>query len=445
MTDPRGAESAAHVEKSAGVEGQPATAAPSPPRARWRTLTATVLITLGCLLAPLAVVAVWASDEVSDTDRYVQTVAPLADDPAVQKAVTDRVTQEVFTYVDVKALTNQALAALSGQGVSPQVTAQLQALSAPLASSVQSFTHDQIARIVAGPRFATAWERANRAAHQQLVNLLEGNQTGAVTNENGAVTVNLGPLVAQAKAQLVAQGLPAANKIPAVNTSFTLVQSDKLGKAQAGYRALNALGRWLPLIALALIALGVYVAKGHRRALVGAGLGVAASMLVLGAALAIARPLYLDALPATASQNAAGAVFDTLVTFLRQALRATLVAGLIIAAGAFLTGGSIPAVRTRGGLVHGIGALRGGAESAGLHTGGLGAWVHAQRRWLRIGAVAAGLAALVFWPHPTGAVVIWLAIGVLVLVGIVEFLARPPAPAPTAPAGAATAPVAVPR
>ena len=40
----------------------------------------------GCALAPLSVVSVWARSEVTDTDRYVDTVAPLAKDPAVQAA-----------------------------------------------------------------------------------------------------------------------------------------------------------------------------------------------------------------------------------------------------------------------------------------------------------------------------------------------------------------------
>ena len=38
-------------------------------RQRWRTILAVVLIVLGCVLAPLAGVAVWASNQVTDTDR----------------------------------------------------------------------------------------------------------------------------------------------------------------------------------------------------------------------------------------------------------------------------------------------------------------------------------------------------------------------------------------
>ncbi|MEU8513327.1 hypothetical protein AB0C76_17300 [Kitasatospora sp. NPDC048722] len=66
-----------------------------PPRHRVRFSFGVLLVLLACLLAclltPLGAVAVRAKSEVPDTDRYVATTAPLARDPAVRAAVTDRV------------------------------------------------------------------------------------------------------------------------------------------------------------------------------------------------------------------------------------------------------------------------------------------------------------------------------------------------------------------
>ncbi len=56
-------------------------------RQRWRTIVAVLLIVLGCVMAPLAGVAVWARNQVTNTDRYVRTVAPLAADPAFQATI----------------------------------------------------------------------------------------------------------------------------------------------------------------------------------------------------------------------------------------------------------------------------------------------------------------------------------------------------------------------
>ena len=61
-------------------------------RQRWRTIVAVVLIVLGCVLAPLGGVAVWARNQVTKTDRSVRTVAPLAADPAIQQAIADQIT-----------------------------------------------------------------------------------------------------------------------------------------------------------------------------------------------------------------------------------------------------------------------------------------------------------------------------------------------------------------
>ncbi|HEX3200650.1 MAG TPA: hypothetical protein VHW42_01765, partial [Actinomycetes bacterium] len=73
-----------------------------PARQRWRTVVATLLIVVACVLAPLSVVAVWTRNQVTNTDRYVATVSPLASDPAVQAAIADQITAQVFTYIDIK-------------------------------------------------------------------------------------------------------------------------------------------------------------------------------------------------------------------------------------------------------------------------------------------------------------------------------------------------------
>ncbi len=161
---------------------------------------------------------------------------------------------------------------------------------------------------------------------------------------------------------------------------------------------------------LVLIALGVYVAKHHRRALIGACLGVAAGMIVLALGLAIFRSVYLNALPARVSHDAAAVLYDTLVRLLRLGLRSVLVLALVIAVGAFLTGPSVTAVRTRESSARALGWLRGSAESAGLRTGPVGTWVYAHKQALRIGAVAVAGLALVFWGQPTGKVIILLAV-----------------------------------
>jgi hypothetical protein len=388
-------------------------------RRRWRTIVAVLLIVLGCVLAPLAGVAVWARNQVTNTDRYVRTVAPLAADPAIQTAIADQITAQVFTYLDVQGLTNQTVDALASRGLPPRLADQLDALAVPIANGVQSFTRDQVGKVVQSQAFADAWTQANRAAHQALVKALTGEGGGAITVENDTVSVNLAAFVQTVKQQLTASGFTLAARIPEVNASFVLFDVKNLTRARSAFDLLNTLGVWLPLIAIVLIGVGVSVAKGHRRALVGAALGVAAGMVVLALALAVFRTIYLDAIPAAVlPHDAAAVLYDTIVAYLRLGLRTILVLALVVAGGAFATGQSATAVRTRQRLAAGIGWLRGGAEHAGWRTGPVGTWVYANKQLLRIAAVALAALALVFWGQPTGKTVLLLA--VLLLVALIR-------------------------
>jgi hypothetical protein len=178
------------ARKPAGAAAVPGRAA----RQRWRTVVATLLIVLGCVLAPLAGVAMWARNQVTNTDRYLATVAPLASDPAIQNAIADQITAQVFTYIDVQGLTVQAVDALAERrDLPPELVTRLQALSVPIANGVQSFTRTQVGKVVQSPAFADAWLQANRLAHEELVKALTGEGGGAIMVENDTVSITWPP------------------------------------------------------------------------------------------------------------------------------------------------------------------------------------------------------------------------------------------------------------
>jgi len=421
----------ARVEDSAARAGGPPSGPGRGGGGRWRVVVATLLIVVGCVLAPVSVVAIWTRNQVTNTDRYVATVAPLARDPAVQQAIADQITAQVFRYLDVQGLTTQVVDALSERGVPPAVATQLQALSGPIANGIEGFTRTQVTNVVRSDAFADAWVQANRVAHAELVAALTGEGGGAVTVENDTVSVNLAAFIQVVKDRLVERGFTLAERIPEVDASFVLFQSADITRARSGFNLLNTLGIWLPVIALVLLALGVYVAKDHRRALIGAAVGVAVSMVVLALGLAVFRSIYLDAVPASVlPHDAAAVLYDTIVRFLRLGLRTVLVLALVVAGGAFLSGQSVTAVRTRQGLAGAIGWAAGGAERAGFSAGPVGSWVHANKRALRVGAVVLAALALVFWGRPTGKVVLGLTLALLVALAVIEFLGRPPAGRP---------------
>src|SRR5215467_1208140 len=77
------------TDKQSAPRAQPAAAVSAPGKdggrtrrgRSWRAPVSVVLIVLGCILAPVAVIGVWAGTELSDTGRWVATVEPLIHDP----------------------------------------------------------------------------------------------------------------------------------------------------------------------------------------------------------------------------------------------------------------------------------------------------------------------------------------------------------------------------
>jgi len=401
-------------------------------RFSWRTPVSIVLIVLGCLLAPVAVLSVWAGNQVSDTGRWVATVEPLIHDPAIQNVLTDKITNEITSQLNVNGIISQAATETGARGL-PRISSLLTTFGPQITSSVTGFIHSTVHTVIASPAMANAWVQVNTVAHQALVKVLSGQGGGAITTSNGQIVLNLGPLITVAKQDLVARGFSLANSIPDVNPTVALFEAKNLGQAQSGYRLITRVKIVLPILVLVLLGAGVYVARGHRRALVGAGLGLAASMLVLAIGLLIARSIYLSSVPSSVLPgDAAAAAYDTLVYYIKIGLRVVLAVGLVVAIGAFFTGPSRTAIQTRSGLKSGMGRIRNFGERRGVSAGPVGHWTYEHRRILRIAAVAVVGVILVFWGQPTAVVVIVLVIVLLVLLGLIELIGRPAAEPETA-------------
>ncbi|SHL95265.1 hypothetical protein [Actinacidiphila paucisporea] len=386
-----------------------------PARRRWRAALSALLITLAAVLAPLSAVAVWVADEMADTDRYVATVAPLARHPDVRAAVTDRVTDAAMAKLDLDSL-------LSGVAPSdrPGLEKALGTLRGPITGGIRDVVRQTVARFVASDAFATLWEQLNRQAHAAFTGALTGDSDTAVKVNGDAVVLDLAPVVTQVKQRLLAQGLSAASLIPEVRTDFTLVKSEDVRRARTGFRWLQITGNWLPVVTVVLAAVGVLLAARRRRALVAAALGIAAGAAVLGIGLVIFRIIYLDHLPAGTNEAAAGAIYDQIVRFLRVTVRMLIVLGIVVAAGAWLSGSGRWAERVTTAWETGIAAVR---QAVGIRTTGpVGPWVHRYRlalRWVVVGG--AGLA-LLLWPYPTGLVVVWIAVVAVAVLAVIEFL-----------------------
>lgn len=401
--------------------------APARHRPRARSFLAVLLVLVAAVLTPLSIVSSWAKNQIGDTDNYVAMMAPLASDPDVRAAVTDRVTGAVMQHLDVKALLSEVSPADR-----PVLDKALSKLNGPITTGISNFVHGTVEKFVASDAFATIWTDLNRAAQSAAVKALSGSGGGAVKLTDDTVTIDLAPVIDRVKQRLVDRGLGVAAKIPEVHTDFTVLTSDSVGKAQRWFRALQIIGFWLPLVTLVLAAGGVLLAVRRRRALVTAALVVAAGAAVLGLALWVGRAFYLDSLPSGVSQPAAGSVFDALVGQMRALVRMVVTLGIVVALAAWLTGDGRAAGRVMAMWSGGIGAVR---DAAGFTGGPVGRWVHRARRPLNWTVVVVAAAVLVAWDRPTGLVTVWIALCALFVLAVVEFLDDDSSPHLAVPGG----------
>ncbi|MGW4478968.1 hypothetical protein [Rhodococcus triatomae] len=393
------------------------------PTLRW--IAAGVLLVLVAVVAMAGVASRFARSEILDTDRYVQTVTPLAAEPALQTALADRITDEIMTRVDVEQLTADALGALTE--VAPRVPTAVVGLAPVIAGQARSFVNEAATKLVSSDQFQTMWIEANRQAHEELVAVATGSESGSVAiDERGQVSISLAAIIDTVKADLVNRGFQFVERIPDVDATFVIFESADLVKAQRLVNWLDKASAVLPWVTLLFALLAIWMAPrgGRRRAVCLVGVALAFAMALLAVAISIGRTLYLDAIPPDVLENAAaGVLFDTIAAPLRTTLRAVFVVGVLIAVVGYLTGASSSATAIRGAYGRTMDRLR--SPATDREPRAVEKYAATFRIPLRIAIVGIAIATLVFWRYPSGTVVIvTILVTVLVLLAV-EVLARP--------------------
>ncbi|GAA1322524.1 hypothetical protein ACFSWE_01010 [Leucobacter albus] len=402
-----------------------------PAGARTRGAFAVVLILLAALLAPAAVVSTWVRAELVDTDRFVSGLAPLAEKPAVQTFIADEVVTAIEANLDIEAVVHDAIVGLGSLDLPPQASAAFGMLEGPAVHGIRSMLRTTVDGMVRSPQFAQVWEVALRQTHARAIALIQGDPASALQlSGEGTVSIEIGTVIAEAKALLVAQGVELAALIPEIDRSIPLVTSDSLSSVRTSYSLATAVGYWLPWVVLALLAGGIAVAVNRPRATLGAGLGLLAAFLLLIAGIGTGKIFFVSMMsPAFMPVPTAEALFGQVTLNIHAILVALSVLSGVIAVAAWLFGRSRQATAVRAAANRGFGGLRGQLDRMHLGTGAFGAWVDRLRPLLWFVAVAATvLSVFLTRPISLGSVLgalAWLIAGLL----LVELLRRPVAPA----------------
>jgi hypothetical protein len=347
-------------------------------------------------------VAFYVRETVLDTNRYMETMAPIAESPAVQQAVADKLDTAITTRIDFDSLIREAL------------PSQADALAPVFATALQQAIRSRLDSFVASDNFQRLWDEANRRAHARVVALLTTGQSGRLLLDGDTVYLDLGAVVDRVRQALQERGLDRlANAIPTtVDGRVTLLKSEGLVKAREGVDLIERLTVVLPILALLCLAAHVFWSRPRRRGLLRVGLGLIVTALILVAAVGIGRSAYLDAIDQNVlPRDAAAAIFDALIGLLRTGVRVIVVVAVLVALLALVLG------RTEAIAAQTRGALR--SVTSGRQVG----WVAAHRGLLQGAVVALGAVVLFAWDPPTAGVVLVTAALVVAAVALIAAVA----------------------
>jgi hypothetical protein len=254
-----------------------------------------LLVALSCLLVLLSATVVWAHRTVLNTNTFVGTVAPVFKNPAVTSAVAVRATDELFTELNLQARLRAALP--------PKASFA----AVPITNATKGYVAGELAKVLASPKFQAVWTGTLTATHRQLVAVLRGQNSAAVSNSGGYIVLNTIPLINQAlgkvsglasdltgkhvtlptitSAEVPQQQVAKLSKalgvpLPASFGEITLVRSSDLAAVRRGVKAFDGLTLILPLVTIALIALCLWLSVNRRRTVLQLAVGVSLLMIV---------------------------------------------------------------------------------------------------------------------------------------------------------------------
>lgn len=324
----------------------PATATAPAPRHRGRAFLGITLIVLGALLAPLATVVGFAARQVSETEVFVRTLAPLAEDPAVQQLIVDEATLAIDAALDTDALVAELLDSVVDQDATPRLAEASEVLGPLLADQARVAIRNALTLVVESEAFATVWEEALRLTHAQVVAVLEADADGAVAiDDSGTVSVQLAPIIAELKPALVDAGFTLADSIPEVTASITVAELPGVATARLGYEVLTTLASVLAWLALGLLIAGILVHPRRGRALVVAGTLLLVIGALIGGAIALGGAVTAALIATEVPTSATDAIYGALTGEITAAMLAFAVLGAILILAGIAAGRS-PAART---------------------------------------------------------------------------------------------------
>jgi len=222
-----------------------------PRRSRLLIVAARVLTVLAILLALVGALAFYVEHTALDEQGFETVSREMIENDAIRTQVAAKSVDTLFENVDVEA------------AIAERLPPAQQGLAPVLAGLARSGADRAADAALERPRVQTVWVETTTRTQRQLVLLLDDDTT-FIQTEGGAVVLDLRPIVIELGDQVAVIG-KVAEKLPESSGRIVIIQKSQLETAQTITRILRSVANWMWLVALAVAALAIWLARGRRR------------------------------------------------------------------------------------------------------------------------------------------------------------------------------------
>ena len=379
-----------------------------------RGFVAWALVVIAALLFPIALTAFWAQKTLIDTQRYVETVAPLAQDPTIRKAVSDQVSTAINNEIDNSGKVDQILADYP----------KLKPLAGPITAGLHNLVSTTVTKVVDSDQFASLWVGINQQVQQGVIHVLSTDaSTGPIQIQGNQVILDTGALIDAVKQKLVDKGFDWAANIPVPSVAYrqiVLLTSPQLVQARVAYQIAQPISQWLIFAVLVMFIAAILIAVRRARMVIAVGVAVILGALVIRLLLAYGEAQVSLNLSGTTWSIAQNAFITILTSYLVIAIRAAFVLGLVLAIVGWYISGSSSATASRAYLSKVLDGAGANAGDTGL--GRAGAWFARTRTFWRFAIPAIAVVILLFQSPLTGSTILWVTLLAVIGFVVLEFL-----------------------
>ena len=191
------------------------------------------LVLITALLFCSSILAFWFQQTLFDTNTWVRKTSEILASTSVQRDITVKTIDVVFESVDVEQYANDLL---------PE---KAKPLAGTIASSLKTFSTEEMQKLLSTPKFQQFWKDANRQAHTALLKTVLSNL----------------------KSSLASSGLGFVNNLDtsSLNLKIPLATVSNLPTILLAINTINGLAVWIPLAALVFAGLTFWVSRDRRK------------------------------------------------------------------------------------------------------------------------------------------------------------------------------------